>query len=94
MSARRRAQEGLYAACGPRRGREEYPAVFLPYGGVTHLLDRDQSPNDDRPALCGMECRSGLWWGTGTEAEYDQARAMPLCLRCMVASYPRRSVTS
>jgi hypothetical protein len=88
VSTHRRAPEGLYAACGPRQGREEYPAVFLPYGGVAHLLDRNQSPNDDLPALCGRESRSGLWWGTGTEDEYDQARAMPLCLRCMAETKP------
>jgi hypothetical protein len=88
MSARTHAQEGLYAACGPRQGREEYPAVFLPYGNVTHLLTRDQSPNDDLPALCGRESMSGFWWGTGTEREYDQARAMPLCLCCAVRTKP------
>jgi len=86
MSARTQAQEGLYAEIGPRKGREQYPAVFTIYGNVTHLLDRDQSPNNDLPALCGRETRQGFWWGTGTEREYDQARAMPLCLACMARS--------
>ena len=88
MSARSHAQPGLYAACGPRRGREEYPAVFTAYGEVTHLLTRDQSPNDDLPALCGRETKQGFWWGTGTEREYDQARAMPLCRDCAEQAKP------
>lgn len=84
MSARSHAQEGLYAAVGPRKNREAYPAVFMRCGGVTHLLGVNDSPNYDGPALCGRRTRTpwSLWFGTGSEREYDQARAMPLCQKC------------
>ena len=90
MSAKSHAQEGLYAACGPRRGREAYPAVFMRYGNVTHLLGMLDSPNYDGPALCGRKTATpwSLWFGTGSEREYDQARAMPLCQDCAKRTTP------
>lgn len=81
---RAKAQEGLYSQVGPRKGREMYPAVYMRKGQVTHLLPPWSSPNDSVAALCGRMTGIGeLWLGTGTEDEYDQARAMPLCTNCV-----------
>ena len=86
---RRNPQPGLYADVGPRKGREEYPAVYLLKGGVTHLLDPSLSPNSDRPALCGLRpAYFTFWLGTGSAGEYDIARSMPLCIRCAKLSRP------
>lgn len=79
----RNPQPGLYADVGPRKGLEEYPAVYLPRGHVTHLLPQDASPNKFGPALCKRT--PGLfsfWLGTGNQSEYDIARSMPLCTDC------------
>lgn len=62
--------------------------VYLPHGGVTHVLAH--STQDRGTALCGrwpgpFRC----WFGTGSQTEHDRARRMPLCIRCMEASRDR-----
>lgn len=63
--------------------------VYLRRGGVTHIL-----PWAIQPAyptvLCGRSPELfESWLGTGSQAEYDKARRMPLCIRCMNMSEGR-----
>lgn len=63
--------------------------VYLRRGGITHVL-----PWGLRPAyptsLCGRQPELwGSWLGTGSQDEIDQARRMPLCLRCMTLTEGR-----
>lgn len=61
--------------------------VYTRRGGVTHVLSFSRSS----PAvLCGRS--PGLfddWLGTGSQTEHDQARRMPLCVRCELLSRGR-----
>ena len=66
--------------------------VYLRRGGVTHVLpfgahtDVITYPS----ALCGRSpAWSCSWLGTGSQGEVDQARRMPLCIRCMNLSKGR-----
>lgn len=63
--------------------------VYLRRGHVTHVL-----PFAIHPAyptsLCGRQPQLWCsWLGTGNQAEIDQARRMPLCIRCMNLSEGR-----
>lgn len=67
--------------------------VYTRRGGVTHVLPHLAPVFQLRmssPVLCGRT--PGLfedWWGTGSQAEIDQARRMPLCIRCEALSHER-----
>jgi hypothetical protein len=57
--------------------------VYLRSGGVTHVRPFSGRSDYHRGVLCGMEPRLFTdWLGTGSQAEIDQARRMPLCIRC------------
>lgn len=64
----------------------ECTRVYATGGKVAHLLPRRSSPNDKfAVALCG----NGLnpfaiyaWFGTGSQDEIDDAKAMRLCKTC------------
>jgi hypothetical protein len=57
--------------------------VYLRRGGVTHVQPFSGRSDYHRGVLCGMEPGLfGEWLGTGSQAEIDQARRMPLCVRC------------
>lgn len=56
----------------------DIPRGYTYHGAVAHLL-----PHGRRTALCG---RSPVWhsdwYGTGSQAEYEKAAALPLCAYC------------
>jgi len=56
----------------------DYARVYLPHGTVAHLM----APFGSRYVLCPAGSRAGEWLGTGSQAEYDRAAALPLCFRC------------
>lgn len=56
-----------------------------PTAPTAHLLPEQHSPNSSMPALCGatpQSFRDPFWFGTGTQAEYDRADALPVCENC------------
>lgn len=61
--------------------------VYTYRGGVTHVLPHLGSIYGTRSSgavLCGrMPSAFNDWLGTGNQTEHDQARRMPLCIRCM-----------
>lgn len=67
--------------------------VYTRRGGVTHVLPHLESvfqPRMSSPVLCGRT--PGLfddWRGTGSQTEIDEARQMPLCIRCEALSQGR-----
>lgn len=65
--------------------------VYLRRGGVTHVkphINQAAYP----AALCGRELSWGeAWLGTGSQAEHDQARRMPLCIRCATLAENRNA---
>lgn len=67
--------------------QEQFTAVYLPRGGVTHLLPLGDSPNEGYAvALCGTQPQwAHYWFGTGSEQEYAEACSRPLCSRCATA---------
>ena len=56
--------------------------VYLPQRLVAHLLPAWASPGDREPSLCGLLPHLAGWYGTGTWAERDTAKALPTCLNC------------
>lgn len=59
--------------------------VYLRHSGVTHIKPHiEDSVTTAYPTvLCGRSPRFlDAWRGTGSQTEYDQARRMPLCVRC------------
>ena len=65
--------------------------VYHRRGGVTHVKPHvETAPYPS--VLCGRELSWGeSWLGTGNQAEYDQARRMPLCVRCAEAARGRNA---
>jgi hypothetical protein len=68
--------------------------VYSRRGGVTHVLPHLEAglaaPRMSSPVLCGRTpALFEEWHGTGNQPEHDQARRMPLCLRCELASRGR-----
>jgi hypothetical protein len=67
--------------------------VFARRGGVTHVLPFNAPLYGTRSGgavLCGrMPAVFDEWLGTGSQTEIDQARRMPLCIRCMERSEGR-----
>jgi hypothetical protein len=65
--------------------------VYLPHGGVTHI----KPYIEDKPyptVLCGRSPELfDVWRGTGSQREYDKARRMPLCVRCMTLAAGRNA---
>ena len=60
--------------------------VYLRHGGVTHVRPFSGRSDYHREVLCGREPSlfgDWDWLGTGSQAEIDKARRMPLCVRCM-----------
>lgn len=60
--------------------------VYLPHGGVTHIKPHieDSMTTAYPTVLCGRSPQLfDAWRGTGSQDEIDQARRMPLCVRCM-----------
>ena len=56
------------------------------FARASHLLSPGDSPNSSwATAVCG-ERPPGTWWGTGSQQEYDAAKALPLCKRCQAKS--------
>jgi len=59
--------------------------VYLRRGGVTHVKPHveDSTTTAYPMVLCGRSPQLfDAWRGTGNQVEYDQARRMPLCVRC------------
>lgn len=59
--------------------------VYSFYGQVTHIKPHieDSMTTAYPTVLCGRSPQLfDAWRGTGSQAEYDQARRMPLCVRC------------
>lgn len=52
-----------------------YAWQYLPNGKVAHLVLAGLS-------VCGRDGVWGVWYGTGTQDEYDKAAALPHCKRC------------
>lgn len=59
---------------------DDYRWLYLPKGERTHAL---------RPGGSYSVCRLWSWWedwrGDGSHAEYEQARRMPQCRKCLNA---------
>lgn len=61
-------------------------SVYTPGGRVAHYLNYGSSPNDTcAQAMCGRSTWPGLWHGTGSSAEREKARNLPLCRSCVTA---------
>lgn len=56
--------------------------VYLRDGKVTHLLDELASPNEPSSAVCGRTPWPDVWFGTGSQDEYDTALTLPVCVTC------------
>jgi hypothetical protein len=62
-------------------GQPPETRVYTFTGKVAHLVAVGGSPSLHRPpALCGRE--AGTWLGTGSQAEYEKAAALPTCRFC------------
>lgn len=65
--------------------RDDDALLYTEAGTVAHLV---------RTRVLGKEAFCGLvvldWWGTGSQSEYDKARALPLCRRCAGQITPYR----
>jgi hypothetical protein len=61
-----------------------YARVYAPNGKMTHLLPPGDRPSVGYPvALCRRPPPLFTsWLGTGSQAEYDHAAALPACPRC------------
>jgi hypothetical protein len=62
-----------------------YTRVYTPQGQVAHLMRPIAAgPADDyRHALCpSVPPGDSQWLGTGDQAEYERAEALPLCAAC------------
>lgn len=53
-----------------------------PASRVTHILRETDSPNSFAAAVCGRDPWPGLWMGTGTQDEHDEALRRRLCTEC------------
>jgi hypothetical protein len=63
--------------------------VYMPEGRVAHLLDAGlASPNSCDESLCGKRTADGFWYGTGSQAEYDEAERLPVCRACCHRAAP------
>jgi hypothetical protein len=57
--------------------------VYTWTGKRAHVLRFGTGPSDGRAAECSLFPMWGTYWyGTGTQAEWERARALPLCKRC------------
>jgi hypothetical protein len=68
--------------------------VYLRIGGVTHIKPHieDSTTTAYPTVLCGRSPRFlDAWRGTGSQTEYDQARRMPLCVRCTARARDRNA---
>lgn len=57
--------------------------VYTPSGRVAHLRPPDYSITGAKPVLCPQSLPWGGWLGTGSQAEYDRAAALPACKACI-----------
>lgn len=58
---------------------EYYQLKYFETGHVTHLV----GPGGDYgKSACGMQPHFMFWWGTGSQAEIDKAKELPLCKSC------------
>lgn len=58
---------------------------YTPGGTVAHLVDDadwDRVPGGVVTALCGWWGQQTYWRGSGSQAEYDRAAALPTCRKC------------
>lgn len=62
---------------------------YTPGGKVAHLIPETDWQHDFPTALCGWWGQQTYWRGSGTQAEYDQAAALPTCRSC--AKWVRRT---
>jgi len=67
---------------------DERTRVYTPYGRMAHLLPLGALVSFGSPvALCRRSpALFDSWRGTGSQAEYDKAAALPLCQRCKKAA--------
>jgi hypothetical protein len=61
---------------------------YLWQGVVAHLLGRNSMTGDggglDVVAVCSVGPGiGGVWYGTGSQVEYEVAGSLPRCLRCL-----------
>lgn len=60
---------------------------YLPSGSVVHALTR----SSDAGAVCGVYALPASdWRGTGSQVEYEIAKRLPCCKKCLrkVAAHP------
>lgn len=64
-----------------------FTRVYMAHAATAHLISPDESVSDVPRALCKIRPYLGRsWFGTGSQAEYDKAAALPLCPRCETAA--------
>lgn len=57
---------------------------YTPTGTVAHIVKPNLFDHDILVAPCGLAAHSAWWRGTGSQTEYDKAKALPLCKTCVV----------
>lgn len=61
--------------------------VYMTSAKTAHLVFPDTTPSAAPRALCQIRPYMGRsWFGTGDQAEYEKASALPLCARCKTAA--------
>lgn len=71
-----------------RRVVEGYTPRYTPGGTVSHLIwEPDWSaPGVAYPhAACGWSGTHEYWRGSGSQEEYEEAAALPVCRKCLTA---------
>jgi hypothetical protein len=76
---RRRLAEGLATPANLPRG---YERRYTSIGRVAHAVDIDGPHPAYAGARCHLDAPLGGWLGTGSQAEYERAAALPLCRLC------------
>lgn len=65
--------------------------VYYRCGAVAHIKLHTEVATYSW-ALCGRSPKwTESWLGTGNQTEYDNARAMPLCVRCALLAETRNA---